>query len=388
MVVLKERCPNCGGTIFISDPSGAGECDSCGSVFSLSDLQKIKETIAFNQARIRENDYGAEGSERCEAALDTSDTEEMPFEELCLKTEMALEAEQWRVAKNFVEEIVRRNPKFAKAYLYRIMIERKVFKKEELAKQEKPFDDSDHYRLLMRFADVYLKSEMEQYNETIKRNAQERALEKRYQSLCSKLQNASKDWHYQDLANGFKSLGAYKNSARLSEECLAKFKIAHEQARKKAAIRSVIIIAGVVLAIIMLAFAIAGVVAAVQAPYRAELFTAEVTDKVNVDYDDDTVSCSFEFNVRNESRRNVRYLEAAITISDKEGNLLASGNTWYRGTIASEQTKYFDITLDFDRDTKGVYIWNSDFSDLVVTYQITKIEFDNGRVKEYTNNKH
>ena len=110
MVVLKERCPNCGGTIFISDPSGAGECDSCGSVFSLSDLQKIKETIAFNQARIRENDYGAEGSERCEAALDTSDTEEMPFEELCLKTEMALEAEQWRVAKNFVEEIVRRNP--------------------------------------------------------------------------------------------------------------------------------------------------------------------------------------------------------------------------------------------------------------------------------------
>ena len=269
MAVLKERCPNCGGTIVISNHSDTGECDSCGGVFSLSDLQKIKEAIAFSQARIRENDYGSEDSEHHEAALDTSETEEIPFEVLCVKTEMALEAEQWRAAKNFVAEIIRRNPKFAKAYLYRIMIDRRVFKKEELAKQEKPFDDSEHYRLLMRFADVYLKSEMEQYNQIIKRNAQVRAFEKRYQSLCIKLQSAYKDRHYQDLANGFKRLGGYKDSERLAEECLEKYKIAHEHAQKKAAVRTVIICVSaalatmiVMFAIIMFALAIAGVMAA------------------------------------------------------------------------------------------------------------------------------
>lgn len=269
MAELKERCPNCGGTIVFADALGMGECDCCASAFSMSDLQKIKETIALSKARIRDA-HSAEGSARNETALDTSEMAELSFEVLCVKAEMALEAEQWRVAKNFVDEIICRNPKFAKAYLYRIMIDRKVFKKEALAKQEKPFDDSDSYRLLMRFGDVYIRTEMEQYNQMIRQTSQAKLLEKRYQSLCSKLQEAYRERHFNNLAIEFQRLGAYKDSARLAAECLEKYKVAHEQAKKRAAIRTVIISVCaavtamvVIFGLVMFIYAVSSLIAAI-----------------------------------------------------------------------------------------------------------------------------
>ena len=51
----------------------------------------------------------------------------------------------------------------------------------------------------------------------------------------------------------------------------------------------------------------------------------EVTDKVNVDYDDYTADFVFKFNIINKSFHNANYLEGYITISDTEGNVLASG---------------------------------------------------------------
>lgn len=380
MAALKERCPNCGGIIILPPNASIGECDYCGTTYSLSDLQKIKEATSAEQTISIENERALNENGYYESALDTSEADEISIEELCKKSEMALESEQWRIANSFSDEILRRNPKFAKAYLYKLLAEHEVFKKEALANVKKPFDDSDNYRLLIRFADVYLKTEIENYSEAVKARYQAETLENQYQALCSKSGTASTEQDYQNLANGFYSLGDYKDSKKFAAEYLKKFKSANRQSqakvkRKKFFIKFIIF--GIVLAII-------GTPILKKISYRADLFSVEVTDKVNVDYDDYTVSLVFKFNIINESRHNANYLGGYITISDEDGTVLASGSTWFSGTIASKNSNYHELSLDLDRSASTVQLWNADFSDLIIKYRITEIHFNDGTTREYT----
>ena len=379
MAVMKERCPNCGGMIVLASNSIVGECDHCGMTFSLSDLQKIRE---FNMEKqlTKEDEYDLEKNEYYESALDTSEADEISLKELCKKAEMALESEQWSVANRFSDEMLRRDPKFAKAYLYKLLAEHKVFKKEELVNSKRPFDNSNNYRLLIRFADVYLKSEIENYSKEVNEKCHSQTLENQYQALCNKFTSASTEADYQYLANEFCSLGDYKDSKRFATECLKKFKSENRKSQAKSNRKKFVkklIIFGIILAIV-------GVPILKELSYYSGLFSVEVTDKVNIDYDDNNVNIDFKFNIINESFHNANYLEGYITISDKEGTLLASGSTWFQGAIVSNSKNYFDLSLKLKRSASTVEIWNSNFSDLVITYRITSIQFDDGTIKEYS----
>lgn len=359
VTAFKERCPNCGGTIILNQSSNIGECNSCGGTYSLSDLHRIKDGSFEEHKETNASEYN--------------------IEELCKKAEIALETEQWQTAGNLSNEILRRNPKLAEAYLYRLLAENKVYKKEELVNLDKPFDNSDNYRLLIRFADTYLKMEIEKYSEEVKTAYQTRLLEKQYQALCTRSTVASIPKHYQDLANGFYSLGDYKDSKVLATEYLIKFKTAHKQARAKV-IRKRVFIALVILGIIL---AIICVSAIKKASYRVGLFSVEVTDKVNMEYDDYTASFVFKFNIINNSFHNANYLKGYVTISDAEGTVLASGNAWFSGVIASGNSNYHELSLELNRSAATNRIWNTDFSDLVIKYRITEVHFDDGTIKEY-----
>ena len=381
MAVLKERCPNCGGTIILLPNANVGECDYCGATYSLSDLQKIKEAIIEGQQITKENDCDRDENEYYESALDTSEADEISLSELCKKAEMALESEHWQIANSFSDEILRRDPKFAKAYLYKLLAEHKVFKKEELANSNKPCDDSDNYRLLIRFADVYLKSEIENYSESVKAKYKAQTLENQYQSLYSQMALASTETDYQNLANGFQSLGDYKDSQKLAAEYLKKFKSANKKSQAKAKRKKFLaklIIFGIVLAII-------GVPILKKASYRGTLFSVEVTDKVNVDYDDYTADFVFKFNIINNSWHNANYLKGYITISDAEGTVLASGGAWFSGAISAKNSNYHELSFDLNRSASTTRLWNTDFSELVIKYRITEIHFDDGTVREYNN---
>ena len=380
MAALKERCPNCGGTIILPQNASVGECDYCGMTYSLSELQKIKDAINERWQIPEENDCDLTKIESYESALDTSEADEIPVEELCKKTEIALESEQWQIADSFSNEILRRDPKYAKAYLYKLLAEYKVFKKEELANLKRPFDDSNNYRLLIRFANIYLQTEIENYCKAVKARYQAETLENQYQALCNQMGTASTEKQYQNLANGFQKLGDYKDSKIFAAEYLKKFKSANKRSRAKAKRKKLlvkVIIFGIILGII-------GVPILKKASYRGALFSVEITDKVNVDYDDDTVSFVFKFNIINESRHNANYLEGYITISDTDGTVLANGSTWFSGVIAAHNKNYHELTLDLDRDGAGVRIWNADFTELIITYRITEIRFEDGTAKKYT----
>lgn len=379
MAILKERCPNCGGTITLPPNTDIGECDYCGMTYSLSELQKIKDSLNAGQQTTKEDDCSPDENKYYESALDTSEADEISIDELCKKSEMALESEQWQIANRFSDEILRRNPKFAKAYLYKLLAQHKVFKKEALANAKKPFDDSDNYRLLIRFADVYLKSEIENYSKAAKARYQAEALENQYQALCSQMKTASTESDYQSLANGFHSLGDYKDSKRHAAEYLKKFKSANKQSQAKSKRKKLIR----KLTIFGIIFAIIGTPILKKVSYHGGLFSVEVTDKVNVDYDDYTADFVFKFNIINKSFHNANYLEGYITISDTEGNVLASGGVWFSGMISSRNSNYHELSLELNRTSATAQIWNTDFSDLVIKFRITAIHFDDGTVKEY-----
>lgn len=83
--------------------------------------------------------------------------------------------------------------------------------------------------------------------------------------------------------------------------------------------------------------------------------------------------CAAKYIVKTFSFHNANYFEGYITISDKDGTVLASAGTWFSGVIASKKSNYQELSLVLDRSTATAQIRNTDFSNLVIKYRITEI---------------
>ena len=128
---------------------------------------------------------------------------------------MALEDGEWKQADDFCEQVLNTDPRNVQAYLFKLMAELRVRQKEDLAKLEKPFEDSPHYSKIVRFGDSHLKNEINTYiqkiQETKKRNEQIR-LQNLYISTLKAMENARTENDYRKAAQSFSDLGSYKDS--------------------------------------------------------------------------------------------------------------------------------------------------------------------------------
>jgi len=84
-------------------------------------------------------------------------------EALMKRIEIFLEYEEWIEANEYCEKVLDRDPENAQAYLYKIMANVKVKKKEDLVKSTIIFDDKTSYKKLMQFADSDLAEEIKDY---------------------------------------------------------------------------------------------------------------------------------------------------------------------------------------------------------------------------------
>ena len=135
---------------------------------------------------------------------------------------MFLEDEEFDRADDFCEQVLNQDPENAQAYLGKLMSELQVKRREELANCDEPFDDSNNYRKIMRFGDSELKSEIAGYIEYIKTRDMEELLENQYLSYANSMNSAKTERDYLSIAHCFEAMGDYKESARLSKECLDK----------------------------------------------------------------------------------------------------------------------------------------------------------------------
>lgn len=101
-------------------------------------------------------------------------TEVLP---LLKRAEMFLEDQEWKRADELCEKVLNSDPENARAYLYKLMAELQVAKRADLKNCKVPFENSNNYKKVIRFADQDVREELtdcinfiKERNETDRKN--------------------------------------------------------------------------------------------------------------------------------------------------------------------------------------------------------------------------
>lgn len=141
---------------------------------------------------------------------------------------MFLEDRDWKAADEYCEKVLDQDPEVAQAYLGKLMAELHVCRQEELRDCLEPFDNSNNYKKIIRFADENLADTLKEYVSYIfKRNQKER-LEQIYCSAVDTMKFANTEQAYKSAAASFETIIDYKDSNVLLEQCINKAEICHK----------------------------------------------------------------------------------------------------------------------------------------------------------------
>lgn len=138
----------------------------------LSNLQsQDMSKIGFMQDLIRGVrkvlDSGSDHSHKSESVVQVSSLE--ANENALLDRAMfALEDGEFDKADEFVEQALNINARNAQAYIYKLMIERKVRSEEKLADEKKELENSPNFAKAMRFGDDTIKGKLTDWSQTVK----------------------------------------------------------------------------------------------------------------------------------------------------------------------------------------------------------------------------
>ena len=136
---------------------------------------------------------------------------------------MFLEDGDWNSANKYAEKVLDLDPENARAYVVKLLAERKLRTQEELhfSKSKnanelftKPIWNSANYKKAVRFADMLLKTELDKYGFD---NAEEYN-RRRYEAAKAEMDSAKTDNEFHKAAKSFEFL-YYKDSAQLAEQC-------------------------------------------------------------------------------------------------------------------------------------------------------------------------
>lgn len=372
MADLKEKCPNCGGTIVVEN-SDFGVCDSCESTFTLIELQRIKENQNISRY------YDADDSENDShgSAFDINGVEELSVNVLCQKTETALATERWDLVNFFSNEILRREPTFAKAYLYKMLADLKIYRKEELVNQKTPFDKNSNYRLFVRFADVYQKTEIEGYLTLVKEKSHSLFLESTYNNALERMKKANTNADFSIAAEDFKKIIDYKNSKELYDKCILESNKIIAFQKKKRRVNNFIPLLKRAVILLLVVAVIASIVLLItskNATYSTEHFEVKITEKR--DFGGSMPYTTFYIDVKNNSKYDINRIEGFLTIQDKSGKVLDKGEIFLTGNIKSQSADSFALDWEPSGSNSSLEIVNSELDELVVLFRITEIELN------------
>lgn len=134
-------------------------------------------------------------------------------EALLKRGSLALEEGRWDEADGYFERVLDMDAENALAYLGKLMAELHIHAKAELADQAEPFDDNQNYARVLRFADVGLKDQLEEYNRNI-----------RYRRAEHVMQSAFGEAEYKEAAFLFGQIAGYKDAEEQQQKCLKQAK--------------------------------------------------------------------------------------------------------------------------------------------------------------------
>lgn len=129
---------------------------------------------------------------------------------------LSLEDQDWKKADELLELVLNQEPKNARAYIGKLMIERQVCREDQLSAQAEPLEDSSAYQKALRFADKSYQETLHSYNSNIIKIAEAKQKAVAYQEACEQ----ESCGNYNAAYHAFQALGTYQDSAIRAEECL------------------------------------------------------------------------------------------------------------------------------------------------------------------------
>ena len=138
---------------------------------------------------------------------------------LLKRISLFLEDGNWQEADEYCERVLDSDPENAQAYLYKLMVQMKVHKTDDLRNQAQPFDSEDMYRKTVRFADEELKNTLEEYNAYIKDRNEKKRIESIYNKAVYDMGYARDEISYKIIIEDLAEIPGYKDADEKKKEC-------------------------------------------------------------------------------------------------------------------------------------------------------------------------
>ena len=151
------------------------------------------------------------------------------YSALLERAQILIEDGDTKKADSLLEKVLNNDPKNAKAYFYKLLIDLNVKGADELNNFTRRISDESNYIKAYRYADAAMKAELDGYSSRIEENIKRQKQEEAY-DRCVKLYKFTNAGYALEAANGFQKLGDYKDSRAYYERCVARLEKAYDEA--------------------------------------------------------------------------------------------------------------------------------------------------------------
>lgn len=368
--MAKDKCPYCGGNLEFNEDGLIAICDSCGESFSLSEINNLK--IKRTKLSVHKKDDEKKEFHKS-AFVNKYDLEELKQSKLLEQLNLALTVGEWSIADSVCNELLRRDPTDANAYLYKILIHFHIEKKEDLATLNQETLDmnyynngisKNYYRLVLKFADESLKKEIKNYNDILINRYKEKIEQERIGR-----EELNQQVHL-----------AFEKSEKEKQEKL-------NALRKKEKIKKSLFF------IIPIVVVIVGIIISCitnltnNELYKSENFKVMVTNKSNTQSNNlnNGYTYIFKFKIINNSKKEMSKLGGVLTVDNIENNHLFIGEVDLSGSVAAGSYGEWSVTAYGSSDNASLELYNTEYSGLNIYFRIVSIYFSDGTNKRYEN---
>ena len=151
------------------------------------------------------------------------------YSALLERAQILIEDGDTKKADSLLEKVLNNDPKNAKAYFYKLLIDLNVKGADELNNFTRRISDESNYIKAYRYADAAMKAELDGYSSRIEENIKRQKQEEAY-DRCVKLYKFTNAGYALEAANGFQKLGDYKDSRAYYERCIARLEKVYDEA--------------------------------------------------------------------------------------------------------------------------------------------------------------
>lgn len=164
--------------------------------------------LGFMQDLIRAVGKMVKKEQPTEKTFEVATSNSSSTEPLLKRIQMFLEFGEYDNARSYIERVLDIEPENANAYIYAMLIDYNIKKKEDLGTLKESFLNNINYKKAIRFADDELKKELMRYNLMIvETNKQEY-----YNSIIQKMNAAKTIDSYNEVIKLLKKMKGYKDS--------------------------------------------------------------------------------------------------------------------------------------------------------------------------------